>query len=64
MRDVYFEYPDFSVRIYPFLIDIEAFEFKLTEHVDYQWLDLKSIKSVDWVAADKIIVEEVAGVDD
>ena len=64
MRDVYFEYPDFSVRIYPFLIDIEAFEFKLTEHVDYQWLDLKSINSVDWVAADKIIVEEVAGVDD
>ncbi len=64
MNDINYDYPDFLVKIYPFLIDTNQFEFQLTEHVDYQWLDLDSITNVDWVAADKIIVEDLVSLND
>ena len=64
MSEVYYEYPDFSVKIYPFLIEIDTFEFELTEHVDYQWLDTTSLIEVDWVEADRIIVEGLVGMSD
>ena len=64
ISEIYYDYPDFSVKIYPFLIDVDIFEFKLTEHVEYQWLDPKSLVEVNWVDADRIIVDELVNLND
>ena len=59
LSDVVYDYPDFSVRIFPFVIEVENFIFEMTEHIDYQWVEMSSLMNIEWVEADKIIAERL-----
>jgi len=54
-----YNYPDFSVTLYPFILECEKFDFTLTEHIGFKWLDPSDLWSVDWAEADKEIVREL-----
>ena len=62
VADISYDYPDFSVMIHSFLIRIAHFDFTMTEHIGYRWLHPQELNDVDWVEADKIIVDKIKGV--
>ena len=59
LDEVVFDYPDFSVKIFPFVVEVDDFTFEMTEHIDYQWVEMNSLMDVEWVEADKIIAEQL-----
>ena len=54
-----YNYPDFSVKIYAFIINIDNFEYILTEHQQAVWLSIDELDSLDWAEADKAIVQKL-----
>lgn len=51
-------YPDFSIKLIPFLAKHESGELKLTEHKKYKVLKKHELLDLDWAAADVPIVKE------
>jgi len=49
-------YPDFSVRLHFYYCEMSDEQFHLKEHVDFKKLMVKDLKSLDWVEADRVIV--------
>lgn len=58
-RIVTHTYPDFTVTLYNFLVYADSFEFELTEHKSYRWCSPSELESLDWAAADKVIVDHL-----
>lgn len=54
-----YDYPDFSVRIHPFVIHADDLKFELTEHESSIWLPEDGLREVEWIAADELIVDEL-----
>ncbi len=54
-----YNYPDFSVRIHSFIIPVHEFVFHLKEHVFACWVERKALNSIDWVDADRVIVQRL-----
>ncbi len=52
-------YPDFKLKMDTFICKIVKGELKLTEHINFKWLKLIEIKSLDWAEADLPIVKEL-----
>jgi 8-oxo-dGTP diphosphatase len=52
-----YEYPDFSITLDAWLCTAETTDFIMLEHLDYKWLYLHQLDTLDWTAADRIIVE-------
>lgn len=52
-------YPDFSISLETFLCTARSKALKLLEHVDYRWLKVIELDSLDWAEADKPIVKEL-----
>jgi 8-oxo-dGTP diphosphatase len=50
-------YPDFSLTMHAFLCTSDQAEPILTEHLDYVWLPVSEMESLDWAAADIPIVD-------
>ena len=59
MTKTTFSYPDFTVTLHFFLVSSDDFNFTLTEHIDYLWLDTNELDSIDWAEADKEIVNKL-----
>ena len=57
LAEVEFDYPDFSVLIVAYLCKGGDGEFKMLEHLDYQWLTKDELKKLNWVEADKKLIE-------
>jgi 8-oxo-dGTP diphosphatase len=55
---VEWDYPKFHLTMHCFLCYIESGSLTLKEHEAAKWLKLKDIYSVDWLPADKIVVDE------
>lgn len=54
-----YDYPDFSVSITFFLCTADSdSKVTLTEHTDSVWASPSEMRHLDWVSADKLIVEE------
>lgn len=53
------EYPDFHLTMHAYLCISTITEPRLTEHLDYKWLTLEQLPSLDWAAADIPIVKEL-----
>jgi len=51
------EYPDFCVSITAYLCRGGDEEFKLLEHLHYQWLTKEELPQLNWTAADEKIIE-------
>jgi 8-oxo-dGTP diphosphatase len=50
-------YPDFSIKMHCYLVHLETFDGELKEHVDYSHVSLQDAESLDWIEADKPILE-------
>ena len=57
------QYQDFSITMKCFKCSCETDKVVLTEHINYQWLPVEELKSLDWAAADIPIVQNLIGVD-
>jgi ADP-ribose pyrophosphatase len=56
---VEYEYPDFCVSLTAYLCKGGDEEFKLLEHLDAKWLTREEMESLNWTAADRLIVEKL-----
>ena len=52
-----FSYPDFTIKLTGFLCHPVGSEFILKEHIKAVWLKKKDMTSLEWAAADKILVD-------
>ena len=50
-------YPDFTVKLYPFVCAIRSGEMTLNEHHAVVWLKPDDLPTLDWVEADLAVVE-------
>lgn len=53
------QYPDFELTMHSFICEVTSKEITLIEHIDYKWLRLNELKSLDWAAADLPIVNKL-----
>ena len=57
---VEYDYPKFHLKMHCYICSIESGSLTLKEHEAARWLKLSDIYSVDWLPADKIVVDEIA----
>lgn len=53
------EYPDFILEMHSFICECKNNTVTLTEHIDFKWLDLSELNTLDWAAADVPIVNKL-----
>ena len=51
------QYPDFEITMHSFLCSVDSPEFVMKEHVDFRWLPVSELNSLDWAPADRPIVK-------
>ncbi len=54
-----YDYPAFHLTMHCILCSIVSGELKLLEHEDSSWLNNENLYSVNWLPADKIILNEI-----
>jgi len=54
-------YPDFSVKLYAYICEVDNRDITLTEHIKAQWLPIEKLENLDWMDADKPIMEKLLG---
>ena len=59
LKTVEHEYPDFNLTMHSFISECLSTEVFLSEHIDYKWLSVSELESLDWAAADLPIVEQL-----
>lgn len=52
-----YQYPDFNLIMDCFLCSVSDFKIKLNDHISYKLVDLKDLKSLEWVPADIELVD-------
>ena len=53
------QYPDFLLTMHSFICTCIECELILNEHIDYKWLEVNKLESLDWAAADVPIVKKL-----
>lgn len=53
------QYPDFILEMHSFICTCNNNTVTLTEHLDFKWLDISELGSLDWAAADVPIVKKL-----
>ncbi len=56
---VEYDYPDFHLTMHCILCSIVSGELKLLEHKAARWLTKETLRSVDWLPADLLILDEI-----
>ena len=59
LTTVEYDYPKFHLTMHCYWCSIESGSLTLKEHEAARWLTMEQINSVDWLPADKIVVEEI-----
>lgn len=59
LKTVEHEYPDFNLIMHSFISECLSSEVFLSEHIDYKWLSVSELETLDWAAADLPIVEQL-----
>ena len=54
-----YDYPSFHLTKHCYLCSIESGEIELREHKSARWLTTKTLDSVEWLPADKYIIDEL-----
>lgn len=54
----YYNYPNFSIELIPFVANYLEGEIKLTEHKQYLLLEKEKLNGLDWAEADIPILKE------
>ncbi len=53
------EYPDFKLIMHAYFCIPESNQITLREHIDYKWLNVSEMDTLDWAAADIPILKEL-----
>ena len=61
VQTVEYDYPKFHLKMHCFWCHIESGQLVLKEHEAARWLKPEDLDSVDWLPADKVIVEKLRG---
>ena len=59
VQTVEWDYPAFHLTMHCFWCHIESGSLKLKEHEAAKWLTMDQLDSVDWLPADRIVVETI-----
>ena len=51
-----YQYPDFSVTLYPFVCQLATAEIVLREHAAMRWVTPAELMTLDWAAADLPVI--------
>ncbi len=54
-----YDYPNFHLTMHCILCTIVSGELKLLEHEAARWLTKETLRSVDWLPADKLILDKI-----
>lgn len=54
-----YDYPDFHLTMHNFLCTIKDNKFQLLEHNDAKWLRKDELDTVDWLPADRLVIEDL-----
>ena len=54
-----YDYPKFHLTMHCILCTIVSGELKLLEHEAARWLSKETLRSVDWLPADQLILERI-----
>lgn len=54
-----YDYPDFHLTMHCILCKVVSGELKLLEHEAAKWLTKETLRSVDWLPADKLILNKI-----
>ena len=54
-----YDYPKFHLTMHCILCTIVSGELKLLEHEAARWLTKETLRSVDWLPADQLILDEI-----
>ena len=57
------DYPDFRIRLVPFIAHVVGGELLLEEHADARWVAMEDLGRYDWAPADVPIVEQLKAED-
>lgn len=52
-------YPEFSLRLYPFVCNYHSGELNAMEHAQVKWETIAKLSDYDWAAADVPVVKEL-----
>lgn len=52
-------YPDFSIKMHCFLVHLDHFGGQLTEHSSYAHISLSDADQLDWIEADRPILDHL-----
>lgn len=53
------QYPDFSIRLYPWICEITDGVPEPVEHAEIRWLDAAALPALDWAPADLPVLESL-----
>lgn len=59
LTDIMHYYPEFSLRLYPFICTYHSGELTAMEHAQVKWEKIANLMAYDWAAADVPVVEEL-----
>lgn len=57
--EVFYDYGDFCIELYPVICDVESSDFSLYEHKDAGWFDIDQLERLKWAPADITIVRQI-----
>ena len=60
VETVEYDYPQFHLTMHCFLCRVESGRLELKEHEAARWLAKEELGSVDWLPADKAVVEKLS----
>ena len=52
-------YPDFHLTMHSYICNCKTSELRLEVHVDYKWLAVEELDTLDWAAADIPITQKL-----
>ena len=59
LETVEYDYPEFHLSMDCFFCEIKSGDLVLKEHEAAKWLTAETLDSVDWLPADKGVIEEI-----
>ena len=54
-----YDYPNFHLTMHCILCSVVSGELKLLEHEAAKWVTKETLRSVDWLPADKLILDKI-----
>ena len=54
-----YDYPSFHLTMHCYLCSVKSGEIELREHKSARWLTAETLDSVEWLPADKYIIDEL-----